>query len=363
MEEQNILNGGLDELNNIREALEKRDSLKEEIENVIIRTGKLEGEVSSAEKETQDTVDYTVRKRMSEVASSFDKELGEEKGKLRAARGKRDKAKSKGIRQRIDEETEELRKNVRELNTEIKTEFKAKGVPSFCNTGYYYSMYCPNCVHDWIVLVLTALICVVAVPVILYNVPDWFWLWRLLASFAAAAFFVAVYITVWLSSKDRFKSTIIEMRGKRDAIKINKKEIRKIKKSIKRDKDESKYNLDKFDAEINEIEQRIKVTAENKRQALEEFENKTKPAIISEIVGRNSESIEEMHKEIEELTAKRRELEAKQKEMSYQITSSYEAFLGTEYMDPNRIDELKGIIQSGNASTIIEAVNYIKAHQ
>lgn len=363
MEEQSILNGGIDELNAIQEKLEKRDSIKEEIENVIIRTGKLEGDVSFAEKETQDIIDSTVKKRMSEVSASFDKEINDEKGKLRAARSKRGKAKNKGIKRRMDAETEELRKNVRDLKTDIKTVFKAKGVPGFCNTGYYYSMYCPKSLHDWIVLACTVVICILAVPMALYFVLDWFWLWKALFILGVIAVFIAVYVTIWLSTKDRFEATIVEMRGKRDAININKKEIRKIKNSIRKDKDESRYNLEDFDEEIREIESRIKVTADKKRQALEEFDKKTKPAIISEITGRNREKIEAMRKELGELTGRRRALESEAKDIAYEITSSYEAFLGAEYMAPGRIEELKSVIQSGNASTIIEAVNYIKEHQ
>lgn len=363
MEEQSILNAGIDELNIIQEKLERRDYIKEEIENVIIRTGRLEGDVSLAEKQTKDTIDLTIKKRMSEVSASFDKEINDEKGKLRAVRNKRDKAKSKGMKQRIDEETEELRKSVRDLNTEIRTMFKTKGVPGFCNTEYYYAMYCPSSPGDWLVLACTALICIIAIPVILYCVLDWFWLWRLLLSTGVIAVFLAIYITVWLSTKDRFKATIVEMRGKRDAIRVNKKEIRKIKKSIKKDKDESKYNLGSFDEEIGEIESRINVTAGKKKVALDEFDRNTKPAIIAEITGRNKENIEAMNKEIGELTARRRSLEAEQKDIAYEITSSYEAFLGSEYMSPNKIEELKSVIQSGNAATIIEAINYIKAHQ
>lgn len=363
MEEQSILNGGIEELNIIQEMLEKRDSIKEEIENVIIRTGKLEGDTALAEKETQDTIDSTIKKRMAEVSASFDKEINDEKGKLRAIRNKRDKAKNKGIKQRIDAETEELRKSVRDLNTEIRTVFKTKGVPGFCNTGYYYSMYCPRTIHDWVVLVCTLLMCIIVIPTVLYCVLDWFWLWKILLAAGVIAVFAALYITIWLSTKDRFKATIVEMRGKRDAISVNKKEIRKIKKAIKKDKDESQYNLGGFDEEIGEIESRIKVTAEKKRLALEEFDKNTKPAIISEITGRNRESIEAMNKEIGELTAKRRSLEAEQKDIVYNITSSYEAFLGSEYMKPNKIEELKDVIQSGSAATIIEAINYIKAHQ
>ena len=81
MQEQNILNGGIDELNAIRSALEKRDSMKEEIENIVIRSGRLEGDIAAEKKITKNNIDDTISKRIEEVGSSFDKEINEEKGK------------------------------------------------------------------------------------------------------------------------------------------------------------------------------------------------------------------------------------------------------------------------------------------
>ncbi len=363
MQEQNILNGGIDELNAIRSALEKRDSMKEEIENIVIRSGRLEGDIAAEKKITKNNIDDTISKRIEEVGSSFDKEINEEKGKLRAAKGKRDKAKNKGIRQRIEDETQSQRKAIKELDDEIKTEFRSKGVPSICNTFYYYAMYCAGSVQEWLVLACSVLVFIVGIPCLLYGVLDWFWLWKIILDVVVIAVFLGIYITVWLNTRDRFGPVLLEMRGKRDAISEYKKEIRKIKREIKKDEDESRYNLGSFDEEIKEIETRIKVTADKKRQALEEFDKNTRPVIEQEITDRNKEKIQEMENELEELTGKRRSLEISVKDLSYDITSSYEAFIGKEYMSVNRIDELASVINGGNATNIIEAVNYIKEHQ
>lgn len=363
MQEQNILNGGIQELQAIKKDIEARDSMKEEIENIVIRSGRLEGDIATEKKLTKSNIDETLSKRTDEVAASFDKDINEEKGKLRAMRAKRDKAKDKGIRQRIEDETQTQKKSIKDLKDDIKTEFRSKGVPMLCNNSYYYAMYCASSVKEWAVLICSVLIFLVGIPCVLYAVLDWFWLWKALLDVIVIVVVLAIYITIWLNTRDRFGAVLLEMRGKRDAISEYKKEIRKIKKKIKKDKDESVYNLESFDEEINEIETRIKITADKKRQALEEFEKNTRPAIEEEITARNKEKIQSMERELEELTVRRRKLETDIKNLSYDITSSYEGFIGAEYMSSNRIDELISVIEQGNATSIIEAVNYMKEHQ
>lgn len=360
--EESILTGGLEDLNKIKADLEKREALKQDLENAIIRCGQLEGDISSLEKQTADTIEETLKKRINEVSSSFDKEISEENGRMRATKNKRFKAKNKGVKQRIQDETSDLKRINSELNNEIKTTFKAKRVPMLCNSKVFYTLFCTKSLVDWLILILTAIICLVGIPVLAYNLLKWHIFFKILIIVVIVIVFILLYVTIWLTTMDLHRDIIVDMGVKRDTIAQNKKKIKMIKKDIKKDKDESKYNLDNFDEEIAEINERIDSATEKKRKALEDFEKNTKPAIVSEITDRNKSKLEEMKKEVQEISAKRKSLEAEEKELAYHITEAYEGFIGSEYMDVRRIEDLIAVINSGNATNISEAINYIKAN-
>ena len=57
-----------------------------------------------------------------------------------------------------------------------------------------------------------------------------------------------------------------------------------IEKSIRRDKNEKMYNLEKFDDEIAQLEQEIRRISTQKQEALNSFEQVTKTIIADEIL-------------------------------------------------------------------------------
>ena len=54
-----------------------------------------------------DAVNSTVKKRRDEIEKSYDDELGKLQDKLKRTRTRREKAKNQGIKERINEETQE----------------------------------------------------------------------------------------------------------------------------------------------------------------------------------------------------------------------------------------------------------------
>ena len=90
--------------------------------------------LESEKKLLEDTINQTTKKRLGEIVSSYDKELNKGQEQLKKARSKREKAKSQGIRERIVEETSDLRDDNRRIQLHIATLFQQKSVPKYCNT-------------------------------------------------------------------------------------------------------------------------------------------------------------------------------------------------------------------------------------
>ena len=92
----------------------------------------LEAEESRKEKElaslgkkvVADTISRTVKARRDEIESGYDREIAKGQDRLKKARAKREKAKDKGVKERIAEETSQLRDHNRDLKIQLKTMFK-----------------------------------------------------------------------------------------------------------------------------------------------------------------------------------------------------------------------------------------------
>ena len=93
-----------------------------------------EKELAAAKKAVTDSVNQTIKKRRSEIDTSYDKEIAKGQERLKKARTQREKAKNKGMKERIAEETSELREHNRDLQIQMKTMFQKDKVPVFCRT-------------------------------------------------------------------------------------------------------------------------------------------------------------------------------------------------------------------------------------
>lgn len=77
-------------------------------------------------------------------------------------------------------------------------------------------------------------------------------------------------------SKDRHLAAVQEGRSIRSLIAANNRKIAVITSSIRRDRSEALYDLEKYDDEISQMEQDLEETAKKKKDALNTFENVTK---------------------------------------------------------------------------------------
>lgn len=321
-------------------------------------------QLEAEEKALADRISQTVKRRASDIAASYDKELGKGQEQLKKAKARREKAKSQGIRERIAEETAAIREENRQLKLQMKTVFQQNHVPAFCRGSWYYRLFSPKRISEFASLLLVLLVCFFVIPYGGYLlIPERRSLHLVLIYLACILVFGGLYVAVGNRTRDRYAPTIREGRQIRDQIHVNEKKIKRITRDIKRDKNEAIYNLQKHDDEIARIEQMMSETAAKKKEALNTFESVTKNIITDEITAGSRDKIEVLKEtcEFQEGELKRLQEEVKTKNLF--ITDKFGVYLGKEFLTPARLDALMDIMQNGVAVNLSEAMDeYRKQH-
>ncbi len=353
----NILSGGINELEQIKSALITLNQVRDNIEGLNADKLRLEKEIDSDETLLLNTIDETISKRRQEVVSSFDKEIEKDQTRLKKVRSDRDKKKAKKVNERIIEETKELNEENRTLRDEIRNILKQKGISKVFDNKLVYSLYFPKGIIEKAILLLFFVLDFFAIPYLITKLLlDWHWFFESIVYILIVAILTYLYYYGFSYFRTENKETYALVSLPRQKIIQNKKTIKIIIKEIKKDKNEENYDLSTFDTQINEIEGSIKNVVDQKNVALQLFEKETKEKIAQEIKAQNEPRIEELKKNLFEVVNKSRELQEKQKEILIYNTSNYEAFIGKENMDVERIERLQIILQEQNASNISEAI-------
>ena len=121
------------------------------------------------------------------------------------------------------------------------------------------------------------------------------------------------------------------------------------------------YGLESYDERIEAINNEIMRIESEREAACDEFEQKTKTNIISEIEGRYTGKIEE-NKNL--LAAKKKEREVLEQKLTDQkmfISNNYESYLGREFIDSeDRLFDLAEMMQEYAFDTIGQAISEFK---
>ena len=357
MEEQNILTGDMICLNQIKFDLKAHNSTKEKYESIRVIVKDLEKNIESSEKVVKEEIESTLKTRREAVESGFNKEIENDQEKLKKIQSNRDKARSKGVRERIEVETSSLREDIKGMNDEIKVAFKSNKIPGFCNSHLFLALFMTKGVKDILICIITFLISFLALPSAIYyfvpNMPDW----SLIVIYIVLA---AIMFITYKRISERIKFPHLEViQGliiTKDRISENKRKISKIAHAIKKDKNEEMYGLDRFDEKINIIISSIEKFEAKKSLALEDFNNLVKPNIIAEINGKDSARIIALKVDLEKKRSLLTEMEDKVKDQRIYIASNYEAYLGNEFVTPDKLEALSEIMNTGNADTIGKAI-------
>ena len=159
-----ILHGGVDELNVIKEQVLELSGMQERNEELLREELRLEKLIASKEKDMNDEMETTLKKRKSELVSAYESQLGTLNARNKKIKAKKEKDKGAKVTERIEDETAELRDRNKELSLEIKTRMKADKTPRICNTTLFYAFFMPRTAPEILLFILGMLIVFLAIP-------------------------------------------------------------------------------------------------------------------------------------------------------------------------------------------------------
>lgn len=360
MGEDNVLTAGTELLNTMKENLLELEGWQGKSEKLSQEEERLEKLIQAKEKAMADEVSVTLKKRQEEIEFSFDEQIDQTRLRLKKVKAKRDKLKNSKISERIDIETTELHEERRKLKQEAKSIFKINQIPQIFNTKLFFSMHMPSEISDFLVFLLTVII-VFAAPFGVYKLApaEKETVLRLVIYYIiTTAVVFSIYVLVHKKIREKNITALKQVRALRYKMTANKKAIRTIMKSIKKDPDESAYGLEKFDEEMEKLDSDICNIAEEKKAALTAFENQTKKIISDEIKSGYQADIDKYKKEYDAAYKEHRSADEKVKDFKLEISQKYEAFVGKEYMTIPMIDMLTDIINTGDALNIGDAIKF-----
>lgn len=341
-------------------ALAEVSGLKEEEEQLKTQEAATRSALESEQKALKDQIDLTLKKRSQEITGTYDAEIAKGNEELKKVKARRERAKNAGIRERIKDETAGYLKENETLKAEMVEAFRKQHIPMFYRTRLYYALFFPHKFTDFLVLLLFILICFGAVPcgIYFFALPEKFRMIPVLVGIYVASILLFGGIFMWISNSSKLKYMEMLRQGRAvwDQIALNKKAVKRITKQISRDKSEDKYNLGSFDDEIAHINQKIYEATSKKQEALNTFENVTKNIITDELTQNARPRIEQLTSDHAVAMRRLQEVSASRQQKTLAMNDTYEVYLGKEFMNEEKIDALKEIMEHGTVTNISEAI-------
>lgn len=322
-------------------------------------TEKKQAKALAAEKKAvEDQVNSTIKKRQDELARRYDSEIAKVQDAMKKIKAKREKAKQQSMKERISGQVAPYQAENKEMKDKIKGIFKQQHVPGFCNSHFFYSLYFPRTMKELFTMLLTFVICFVAIPYGIFQLLQEPKTWMLILIYLGIALvFGGLYIVIGNMTKDKHLATLQEVGQIRRQIAKNKKKMKSIQKGIKKEKTEEHYDLSNFDAELAEKEQQRVELQAKKDEAMAHFQSTVKPAIIEEITAGTRDKIAKMEAEHTQTVEALQQRTSQIKEDSFRLSRDYEAHIGKEFMQKDKLDALVVMLQSGQATSITDAEN------
>ncbi|NLK27814.1 MAG: hypothetical protein GX306_05670 [Clostridiales bacterium] len=362
MEGNNLLTGGVETLNVMKDHLLDLQGTQAQYNTLLQGEKQLAKKVEDLEKDLSEEIQRTTKKRRQEIEETFDDQISKTKAKIKKTKDKRDKYKNSKVSERISEETAFLREENKKLKQEAKAIFRSKHIPSICNSKIFYALYLPKAFTDFLILLVTLVIILLAIPCGIYFLvlPEEKIPYLIIIFIITAAIFFTLYVLIGNHTKDKHLEEFRQVNGIRKNIRANKKKIAVIKRNIKKDRDESSYGLENFDEELHKLEKEAADILEQKKEALEVFDSTTSHVISNDIRGHYEEKLNSLKAEYNKVSSDRLEAEEKIKALTLKLANEYEPFIGKDLMTLDHLDSLINTIHAGLASTISEAVVYYR---
>ena len=369
---ENVFYEGGDFLIRVRDAVNAKLNLEQQISEMNGELKRMDKGISSENKDIQDEISTTIKKRRNDVEDEYDKQLSQIISKRKKVESEKEKKIDQAKASRIKDETKGIVSDSKDAEKELKKLFRQNKVPGFCRSKFFYVMFMPEGPVQTLMMVVGYALLFIGVPGLITLLIRKTAINHSTMSDGTKTFLTVVIAAVLvlllagaiflIYVKVKVPHAIVLQQGRkyRRAVAENDKQIRSVKKSIEKDADESRYDVGEFDQRIREITDEEENVREEMHNALKDFDDQTAENIRREIEDRRNPKLNEMKENRNGLAQQIEQAESKLKETSLVISRDYASHIGEDMLRQDRLDELIAIIQSGQASTVSEAISVFK---
>ncbi len=365
MSKGNVLEEGVWELEKLRDQLITLEQYKAKLSSSDIIEQKMEQDLHAKEVQINEEINIVVSRREREVAATYDEQIERQKSKIKKVSEKKEKNKNQKVKERIASETAMLREDNKKLSDEISQIFRQGKVSRIFNNRFCFAVLSPKGISDFMIDLLVVLLSFVIIPKFLYFMmgPKNQVLFYVVLYLVILLIVGASYYIIYYGTKLKNPEVIEKTKGLRYQMRVNQREINKIKRKITKDKDESIYNLAGYDKEIRKIEDKIQDITKEKNEALATLHNTTSNILANEIRAKYQMEVSDLHETYKKQQEVTREIEKQIQESTSVIANSYQAYLGKEFMNVAAVERLIEIMNHSDFRVVSEAVQVYREEE
>lgn len=349
----------------IRQLLEKKKKLQElnrAVQETSAALDRTQRALETYKTRITEESAQLVKKQREALETRLEKSVQAAARRVEQAEKKRAQEKEKQKKSHIADATQEYREQIRQTRSQIKSDIKADGIPFYCGSRLWFSLYMPAYLSDYLLIGGFWLVSAIGLPFLIYMlIPD-HRMWQfyiLLPLFVVAS--IIIYIETARRTRKKHKETLSRCREKMNLIHDLKKHIKKTEKQIHKSDDESSYELKELDEKILQARKDLETARSNQAAGLQEFEQRIRFDIIEEFRIKSQEKLDELTNGISRLTREKNLTMEMASELHLEIVENYEEQLGAENMNQSRLEELLSLLEEGCADTLEKALILLNA--
>ena len=166
--EENILNGGIEGLQLLRDKLVQLDRYQNDNSLLNIDEKKLEKSIVSKEAAIEEELNLTIKKRKEEIEATYDQEIYKTKEQIKKVETQKNQSKNAQISERIEIETSDLRDEYEQMRLETVNRFKKEKISVSLNTRLFFALYMPKDAKDYGIIAIALALLLLALPCGIY---------------------------------------------------------------------------------------------------------------------------------------------------------------------------------------------------
>ena len=316
--------------------------------------------VSSLEKTIEKEKTDLLKKRRADIEAEYQKQLQQAENAVSEAKAKRMKTREQGMKERIEAETKGLKAEIAALKDARSQTVSLTCLPSFCKTDLYYALFSPVGFKEVLAALLIFAVCLVLLPAVVTAGVRHIAV-KILLFILIDAGLIGLYMLIYHRSLGTGEQAVKKCREITSQIKNSRRVIRKITATIKKDKDDSYYNLSGCDAEITKLTEAKNAIILRRQEALSVFDNETASGIKAEIDGRYVEKLAQAKEDLRQYELAQKELTEKIAGSELSLNSEFTQYIGKENMTHEKLEKMLSLVENEAASGVQDAV--IKVNQ